>query len=801
MKKTTLSLCLTMLMLLTSARLFSQNSLSIEKIMQGELFTGFSPEDIQWSPFGNRVYFNWNPELGPVPSLYSVTTDNHNPVKVTIDEKKTLPSFRGTYNRGRTKMLYTKDGDLFILDIKSGISKQITSTAAIESNPVYNKSEDKVIYTSGNNLFSWETATGAIAQLTDLRQGKEKPEESPYGNPQDSWLHNNQMYLIKVLAERKNVRDLEEKEQKSLKPSRPKVIYTGQGMTRSLKLSPDNNFITWLTFQPGDDKATIIPDYVTESGYTEDTRSRSKVGDNTSNSSGLTIYNIKRDTVYQVKIDDIPGLTDKADYVSEYPEKKADISKKTEKPGKGEKPDKIEKRGVRFYDLLWSDDGSYAIADIYANDNKDRWIMVVDINTGGLKILDRQHDNAWIGGPGIGYRGSIGWLADNKTIFFQSEETGYSHLYSLDVTTGIKKAWTTGKYEVSDLTLSSDKKFWYFISNEADPGINELYKISVKDGLKTKLTNIEGGVEAVLSPDEKYFALRISKANSPWELYFMENREKALPVKVTESITPAFRSYNWRIPEYVKITATDGAIVPARLYRPANAVKNGPAVIFVHGAGYLQNAHRWWSSYFHEYMFHNFLVDNGYTVLDIDYRGSAGYGRDWRTAIYRYMGGKDLDDNVDGAKYLVDQCQADPSRIGIYGGSYGGFITLMAMFTRPGTFAAGAGLRSVTDWAHYNHGYTSAILNTPVADSLAYVKSSPIYFAAGLKGSLLMCHGMLDDNVHFEDIVRLSQRLIELGKDNWELAVYPLEKHSFVEPSSWTDEYKRIFKLFEDKLK
>jgi dipeptidyl aminopeptidase/acylaminoacyl peptidase len=200
-------------------------------------------------------------------------------------------------------------------------------------------------------------------------------------------------------------------------------------------------------------------------------------------------------------------------------------------------------------------------------------------------------------------------------------------------------------------------------------------------------------------------------------------------------------------------------------------------------------------------MFHNYLVDNGYTVLDIDYRGSSGYGRDWRTAIYRFMGGRDLEDHIDGARYLVEEHNVDPGKIGIYGGSYGGFITLMAMFTKPGTFKAGAALRPVTDWAHYNHGYTSNILNTPVSDSLAYIKSSPIYYASGLQGALLICHGMVDDNVHFQDVVRLSQKLIELGKDNWELAVYPVESHGFVEPSSWTDEYKRIFRLFENNLK
>jgi len=128
-------------------------------------------------------------------------------------------------------------------------------------------------------------------------------------------------------------------------------------------------------------------------------------------------------------------------------------------------------------------------------------------------------------------------------------------------------------------------------------------------------------------------------------------------------------------------------------------------------------------------------------------------------------------------------------------------MTLMALFTQPDVFATGAALRSVTDWAHYNHGYTANILNEPFNDEKAYKQSSPINFASGLKGRLLMCHGMVDVNVNYQDIIRLSQKLIELHKDNWELASYPVEDHGFVQPSSWTDEYKRIYKLFEETLK
>ncbi len=200
-------------------------------------------------------------------------------------------------------------------------------------------------------------------------------------------------------------------------------------------------------------------------------------------------------------------------------------------------------------------------------------------------------------------------------------------------------------------------------------------------------------------------------------------------------------------------------------------------------------------------MFHHLLASRGYVVLDPDYRASAGYGRDWRTAIYRWMGGQDLNDVVDGAGYLAKAHKVDAKRIGVYGGSYGGFITLMALFTSPDTFAAGAALRPVTDWAHYNHPYTSNILNEPQGDAEAYRKSSPIYFAEGLKAPLLIAHGMVDVNVHFQDSVRLAQRLIELRKENWELAVYPVEDHGFVEAASWADEYKRILKLFETNLK
>lgn len=566
-----------------------------------------------------------------------------------------------------------------------------------------------------------------------------------------------------------------------------KIIELGNQELSSLVISPDGRYIGYrLKIQTEEGKATIVPNFVTASGYTEDIPGRTKVGEPLPAYDNF-IYDKQRDTVYKIQTVQIPGIKDLPDYLKDYPKQKEAAIKKNED------------RKVNLFQPVWNLSGTVAVLIAESQDNKDRWILKLDPATGNLTVLDRQRDEAWIGGPGIG-TDNIGWI-DNQHIYFQSEASGYSHLYIADVFSGSKRQLTSGKWEVKNLSLAKDRQSFYFTGNIEHPGITHFYKVSVNGGTPVKITSMKGGNEVTLSPDEQWLAINYSTMNKPWELYIQANKPGARAVKVTESSSAAFKAYPWREPEMVSFKNRYGDEVYARVYPALKPAANRPAVVFVHGAGYLQNVHYWWSQYSREYMFHNLLADNGYTVIDIDYTGSSGYGRNHRTGIYRHMGGKDLTDQVDGVKFLVEKYNVNPKHVGIYGGSYGGFITLMALFNEADVFASGAALRSVTDWAHYNHGYTSNILNEPATDELAYKRSSPIYFAAGLKGNLLMCHGMVDENVQFQDIVRLSQRFIELGKNNWELAVYPVEDHGFVQPSSWTDEYKRIFKLFETTLK
>lgn len=806
----------TFLLLVFSIAVLSQptlDKLTVEKIMRDPKWIGSSPSSPQWAADGKTLFFNWNPEKADADSLYYITLDNKTPLKASVAQKQNLLSNNALeYNKARTAYTYNKDGDIFYTEIKTGKTRRITETTDSEINPRFSFTDSKIVFMRSQNLYAWDITTGETKQLTNLKTGSASASAgsatprggntpgaragTESGSQQEVWLKKDQLQYFEVLRTRKEKKDKADAYTKDTKRKELRSISIDDKILQGLNISPDGRFISYRLSKPAaNTKSTIVPNYVTETGFTTDIPARTKVGAQEANSE-FFIYDRQRDTVLAIKTDSIPGIKDLPDYVKDYPKQLEERTKKATN------------REVNVTGPYWSPNGKKAVVDIRSQDNKDRWLMLWDTATNKLKLLDRQRDDAWIGGPGM--FGSLGWIGEN-IFWFQSEATGYSHLYTVDVINEKKKALTEGKYEVQRAQLSRDKKYFYITTNEVHPGEQHFYKLNIANGKKEKLTTQTGANQVTLSPDEKYLAILYSYSTKPWELYLQDNKintrlNDAAGQEKAEQITfkaqsDEFKTYPWKDPEVISFTASDGATVYARLYKPANPHPNKPAVLFVHGAGYLQNAHKWWSQYFREYMFNNMLADNGYYVLDIDYRGSAGYGRDCRTGIYRHMGGKDLSDHVDGINYLAKNLGVDPKHVGLYGGSYGGFIALMGMFTQPDVFAAGAALRPVTDWANYNHPYTSNILNEPFNDSIAYRKSSPFYFAEGLKGDLLICHGMVDVNVHYQDAVKLAQRLIELGKDDWELASYPMEDHGFVEPASWTDEYKRIYKLFERVLK
>ena len=744
-------------------------SLDLDLIMEGSDFYGTSPRSVRWDSDGGRLWFEWKRWDEEESGTYEYTLADSELKRLSEDEAERVPSARAVWDRERQRAMWGVRDDIWIYDGRNKELRLLIEGLRGARPVAFSGDGSTAVLFYANNLVAVTLGASGespvFAQLTDIRSGSPPKEDPPTEGRK--WQRAQQLALFDVLNRRDKKRKEEKEREEGLEP---KPVYLQGWRVSRLAPSPDLKHVAmFLSREASGARTTKVPDYVTASGYTEEISTRTKVGDAVG-SSRLGIIEVSSGRVG-------------------YPEYG------------------LEDREIRSWPILsWSPDSSKAITFLGSVDNKDAWLVSLEPKAGekadslevATTLVASDHDDAWINRR---IARGIGWLPDGSGAYFVSERSGRMHLYSVSAGGGDATALTEGDYIVYSPRLTTDRSGFVFEASIPGPFELQAYFLPLAGGQPQQLTSGFGRADVRLSPDGRRLAIVGSQSNSPEELYVKEVDESGIGVKVTDSPSPAFKSRSWIEPEIVRFPAEDGALVPARLYLPENPHPSHPAVIFVHGAGYMQNVHRWWSGYGREYCFHHLLIGLGYTVLDIDYRGSAGYGRDWRTGIYRHMGGKDLSDQVDGARYLVREHGIDPGRIGIYGGSYGGFITLMALFTASDHFAAGAALRPVTDWAAYSHYYTGNILNTPSKDPEAYLRSSPIYFAEGLEDPLLICHGMVDTNVHFQGVARLAQRLIELRKRNWEVAFYPVEGHGFREPSSWADEYWRILQLFEENLK
>ena len=742
---------------------------TIDNIMRGPEVYGREPSQPRFTPDGQWIYFRWLPPasswretLRPYrvraaagASPEALTESAWDSVAPSLDRNALSPDRRWSVTSYR--------GDLYLVDQRSSAIRRLTETAADETAPSFSADGRRVYFVRDDNAFSLELDGGLLRQLTDIRHGVAPKTDSATG--QRAALERQQRALLESVRDKLLADSIAKAEKTAREAGQPKPLWLKeQEKVSTIAVSPNGRALLLVTeTRSPDAKRVNVPNYVTSSGYTEEIPNRTKVGD--------------AEPVSRVAWMRIPT---------------GEVRWLRPVPGDSVAPDDITLRD-------WSPDGSAALVVAISHDFKTRVITTVGADSGAVRAVDVLRDSAWVGGP-CGQ--CAGWLAQGARIWFVSEASGFAHLYTADARGGARRQLTSGKWEVLDVALSRDSSQFELHTSESSPYERQLWRMPVSGGPRTRITTRLGSHDATPSPDEQWLADVYSSANRPPELFLVRNAPGAEMSQLTVSPTADWLAFPWIAPQIIDIPASDGARLPTRIYRPADmgARPNGAAVIFVHGAGYLHNVVNSWSPYPREYMFNQYLASKGYVVLDVDYRASAGYGRDWRTAIYRHMGGRDLQDEIDASRWLRTEYKIDPERVGIYGGSYGGFMTLMALFTAPKEFGAGAALRSVTDWAHYNNGYTGRILNLPQSDTLAFRQSSPIWFAAGLEDPLLIAHGMVDTNVNFQDDVRLVERLIELRKTGWELAVYPVEDHAFVRPTSWADEYRRIYALFERSL-
>ncbi|MFC4819782.1 S9 family peptidase [Dokdonella ginsengisoli] len=801
----------------------STRAVTLDQAMADPDWIGSPVQQPYWSVDGRSLYYRLKRNASPVRDLHRVDLADGRDTVVDPAAMANADGPDARFDRSRSRAAFVRNGDVFLRDVASGRLTQVTRTPQAEASPQFSADGRSVQYRAGADWFVYDIAAGVSGPAALVRAEKD-PEAK---KPDD--LAQQQLRYFSTLRKLKADREAQKKHADEFTggdPTRaPLPFYIGDDVKiEATSLAPDGRHLLVVTSPKSYDagRSGKLQRFVTESGYEEQEDERTRVGRNDPAPQSLLLLDLGARKQEALALEDLPGIHDdplkavreeneklKRERGAEVkPEAGSPDKKKDAKKAEKKKNDEPKARAVRIVadgedggggGIAWSEDGASLAIQIRAIDNKDRWIATVDFDRAKLTAQHRLTDPAWINWD----FNDFGWLKDGRTLWYLSEEGGWSQLYA-KTASGKANALTHGRFEVSAPALSPDGRWFYLRANVEAPYAYDVYRVAVGGGELERVTAYKGMQQFALSPDGRQLAVLHSSSYVPAQVAVAAAEPGAAPRELTDTRTADYKAMSWLAPEIVAVPSSHTKQpIYAKFYKPRDfdASKKYPAVLFVHGAGYLQNVHLGFPAYFREQMFHNLLTERGYVVLDMDYRASEGYGRDWRTAIYRQMGHPELEDLIDGVHWLEKNASADPQRVGLYGGSYGGFMALMAMFRAPEVFKAGAALRPVTDWAQYNHEYTSNILNTPQLDPIAYERSSPIEFADGLRGALLIAHGMIDDNVLFEDSVRLYQKLIELKKDNFELAGYPLERHGFVHADAWLDEYKRILKLFEANLK
>ena len=790
--------------------------LTLEKIMADPDWIGTPVAAPYWSVDGTAAYYSRKRSGSPIVDLHRVDIASGKDEVVDGGAMAASDGANATFDSAGTRAAFVRNGDVFVRDLATGRLSQITRSADKKASPQFSRDGRLLTFRTGNEWSIHDLATGVTAPAALI-----KAEKDPDATPAADDLRDMQLRTFSTLKKLHDDKETRRKHADDLRRAdatrAPAPFFLGDEVKLlDADLSPDARWMIIVTASKKSEegKRGELTRYVTESGYEEFEKERVRVGRNPPVAQSLQLLDLVSHQAYPLVIQDLPGIHDdplrsvRDENAQAAPKKEASADKKeTHKGEKNEKDEKPKSRAVRIVSdaddgggggIVWSRDGANVAIQLRAIDNKDRWIASVDFSRHALVQQHRLSDTGWINWN----FNDFGWLNDNATLWYESEETGYSHLYVKSLS-GKPKALTQGKFEISHTQLSDDGRWFFVRANAQAPYAYDIYRVPAGGGKLDRVTQYQGADAFALSHDARRLLVSHSSSYVPAQLAVVAADGSGAPRELTDTRTDEFKSMQWVAPQFVEVPSTHfkGAI-HAKFYKPADfdASKKHPAVLFVHGAGYTQNVHMSYPYYFREQMFHNLLLQHGYVVLDMDYRASEGYGREWRDAIYRQMGHPELEDLLDGKKWLVDTQSVDPKRLGIYGGSYGGFMTLMALFRAPGEFAAGAALRPVTDWTQYNHEYTSDILNDPQIDAIAYKRSSPIEFADGLRDALLICHGVIDDNVLFADSMRLYQRLIELHKDNFTISPYALDRHGFSNADSWLDEYKRINRLFEQTI-
>jgi dipeptidyl aminopeptidase/acylaminoacyl peptidase len=659
---------------------------TLRDVASPDRWIGQEARDVRWALDGSAVYFRWHadPEPDEDPDLdpwFRVDRDGTRVVELPDSLVHLIPPVAPSWDRDGRRATWSSGGALYLWDAEAvpdetpgqhpdlGRTRILHSGASAVRFAEMSPDEPVIHFMLGEDLHRHDIDSGAMVRLT-----RRHTPPGDAATEMGRWLRDQELDLFAQHRDEEGRRSATAEHERETAGVPVQAIPLPEGVRIDrIQVTPDGATLAIRWTRPNRQRpSTVYADYLDPSGYTQANQARAKVGE-PRDERGLALLGI-----------DPRAHPDSLELVQVT------------------LPD-AEERATVIHGPWWSLEGDRAAIQVLSEDHKDLWIALLDPETGATEVIEHQHDPAWIGGPPI-QGGSLqptllAWLPGGS-LAFASEASGWSHLY-LAESDGTVRSLTEGEWEVRQAGLSVDRTRWLLQASREHPADDHLYLLPARGGELERITERGGRSEGLLSPDGERIALLWGETVQLPDLFLMDASEAATETRVTVSGSERLHARTLVRPEIVSFAHPDGEPVWAALYLPEQPNDARAAVMHIHGGGYRQFAHRGWSVYgFANHVgFIHWLLEQGYTVLDFDYRGSAGFGRDYRTDIYRSMGVSDVDGAVAGVDYLAREHGIDPGRVGMYGVSYGGFFTLMSLFRYPGVFAAGVSNDGVTDWA------------------------------------------------------------------------------------------------------
>jgi dipeptidyl-peptidase-4 len=431
-------------------------------------------------------------------------------------------------------------------------------------------------------------------------------------------------------------------------------------------------------------------------------------------------------------------------------------------------------------------------------------LLFCDVSSGAAQTILTESDKYW-----VNLGDDLYFFSDGKRFLWSSERTGFRHYYLYDLTGKQPEQLTSGDWQLSGVggfgpgteshpVVDEAKGYIYFLSNKDNAIESQLFRVSLRDKSITRITKEAGTHSAEISPAANAFVDTFSTAITPprQDLYRMDGTRAAT---INENKAPELAAYHLSPVEFSSTTASDGTKLYTQMIKPPNfdPARKYPVLIFTYGGPHAQVVTNAWDG---DHLWHESIAQKGYIVFSLDNRGSYGRGHAFETPIYHHFGKVELEDQLAGVKYLKSLGYVDSSRIGIWGWSYGGYMTLYSLFNAPDVFKAGIAVAPVSDWKLYDTIYTERYMGTPQNNPEGYANSSPVNQASNLKGRLMLAHGTGDDNVHFANTSEVINQLIEGGRYPNGLMIFPGRGHPIGDSPARIQLFDGIMQFILDNL-